>query len=133
MIKPKNKKCVECGREDQPWFSKKRCKSCAQKAYSSKQLSKQNVNKYIKPVSDKQAERLKKYRKLRDEYMTVNSVCEVRGCKRKATDLHHMKGRVGEDLTNVDYFLAVCRPCHTWIEEHPAEAKEQGYSTDRLS
>ena len=25
----KNKKCTSCGREDQPWFSKKRCKGCA--------------------------------------------------------------------------------------------------------
>lgn len=33
MIQPKNKKCVECGREDLPHFSKKRCKNCATKAY----------------------------------------------------------------------------------------------------
>lgn len=29
----KNKKCTECGREDQPWFSRKRCRNCAQKGY----------------------------------------------------------------------------------------------------
>lgn len=34
MIKRVNKKCTECGREDQPWFSKKRCKSCASKSYN---------------------------------------------------------------------------------------------------
>jgi hypothetical protein len=28
MIKAKNKECIICGRTDQPWFSKKRCKSC---------------------------------------------------------------------------------------------------------
>lgn len=33
-MKKVNKKCIECGREDQPWFSKKRCKSCAQKSYA---------------------------------------------------------------------------------------------------
>lgn len=34
MIKPKNKKCKECGRDDQPLFSKGRCKVCAQKSYA---------------------------------------------------------------------------------------------------
>lgn len=29
MIKAKNKICIVCGRYDQPWFSKKRCRSCA--------------------------------------------------------------------------------------------------------
>lgn len=33
MIKAKNKKCVECGREDLPHFSKGRCKYCASKSY----------------------------------------------------------------------------------------------------
>jgi len=32
-IKPKNKECIECGRTDMPWFSKKRCKYCAMQSY----------------------------------------------------------------------------------------------------
>lgn len=32
----KNKKCISCGREDQPHFSKKRCKACSQKDYAKK-------------------------------------------------------------------------------------------------
>lgn len=31
---PKNKKCIECGREDLPHFSNKRCYYCARKSYS---------------------------------------------------------------------------------------------------
>lgn len=34
MIKLKPKKCIECGREDLPHFSKKRCKHCAMKSYA---------------------------------------------------------------------------------------------------
>lgn len=30
----KNKKCIECGREDLPHFSKKRCIYCAKKSYT---------------------------------------------------------------------------------------------------
>ena len=36
IMKSKNKKCISCGREDQPNFSKKRCKGCAQKDYAKK-------------------------------------------------------------------------------------------------
>lgn len=40
MIARKNKKCIECGRDDRPWFSNKRCKSCAEKSYGKpKQVS----------------------------------------------------------------------------------------------
>jgi hypothetical protein len=43
-----------------------------------------------------------------------------------------MKGRIGNLLTDPKYFLAVCRQCHNWIEEHPKEAKELGYSVSRI-
>lgn len=39
MIKPKNKKCIECGRDDLPHFSKKRCRYCVSKDYKLKQKS----------------------------------------------------------------------------------------------
>lgn len=41
MIKPKLKKCIECGREDLPHFSKKRCKYCAMKSYSTPKANRQ--------------------------------------------------------------------------------------------
>lgn len=139
MIRLKPKKCVECGREDQPWFSKKRCKSCSQKAYSQK-LSEQNVNKIksgekkppkLNLVSTKQAARLKEYMKLRNQFLEINDRCER--CGGDATEVHHAAGRVGDNLIDTDNFVAVCRPCHQWIETHPTESKEQGYSRNRLS
>lgn len=42
MIKPKNKVCVVCQKDTEPWFSNKRCKSCAKASYGKP-----------KPVSDK--------------------------------------------------------------------------------
>ena len=51
MIKKVNRKCVECGREDQPWFSRKRCRSCSQKSYT--QTKRQNIKKvYVKKERD---------------------------------------------------------------------------------
>jgi hypothetical protein len=44
-----------------------------------------------------------------------------------------MKGRSGELLMDSRFFVAVCRNCHEWIENHPVEAKELGYSISRLA
>lgn len=64
MIKPKNKKCVVCGRDDQPWFSKKRCKSCSQKSYG-KISSKPTT---IKPITAKTQKKKKAQSELRNVY-----------------------------------------------------------------
>lgn len=52
MIKSKNKVCIECGRNDLPHFSKKRCMYCSQKAYA-------QPKKITKKTSDKRKERSK--------------------------------------------------------------------------
>lgn len=85
----------------------------------------------IKPVAKKTMIELKKYRKLRTEFLNAHPVCQVDGCG-PATDVHHMKGRVGELLTNTEYFLAVSRTCHNKIEKEPDWAKAMGYSLSRL-
>ena len=36
--------------------------------------------------------------------------CEV--CKKKAVDLHHIKGRIGQGSDDVENIIALCRPCH---------------------
>lgn len=55
MIKPKNKICISCGSDKYPWFSKKRCRSCAQKEYTKKSIekNKDKPNARISPRSDK--------------------------------------------------------------------------------
>jgi len=63
-------------------------------------------------------------------FLNDNPFCKV--CGKSATDVHHMRGKIGEDLTDSRYFLAVCRGCHTLIEENPTWAKEKGYSLNRL-
>jgi len=66
--------------------------------------------------------------------MEQNKVCQAKlfGCTHLSTDLHHIKGRVGDLLTDENNFLAVCRSCHTFIEENPKFAKEKGFSKSRL-
>lgn len=72
-MKGNNKKCISCGREDQPWFSKKRCKRCAT-IEDSKPLKRGSTIK-------KQTEKNKLYRKsqsaIRDAYFDYH----IRNCR----------------------------------------------------
>lgn len=127
MIKRKKKVCKECN-ELRYLFSKGRCKECAQKSYSKPKTKK----KYISPISKKQTESLKKYRKLRDEYMANHPKCEV--CGKDSQDLHHkLHVRTGRALTDVKWFMAVCRSCHNKIHENHSWAVKNGYLADALT
>lgn len=92
------------------------------------------ARKYIRQVSDKRMEQLKNYSGEVKAYKKKNNNCEVRlqGCSKLTTDVHHMKGRLGSNLMDQRYWIAVCRNCHRWIEEHPKSAKKLGFSSSRL-
>ena len=88
-----------------------------------------------KPISKKSAKRIdeeKVYNKKKKDYLIAFPHCEVKKCRKDSTDIHHKKGRVGSLLTDDNYFMAVCRGCHSEIELNPIWAKENGYSLDRL-
>ncbi len=90
------------------------------------------TNSRIRSVSPKRQKQMDEYRVVRLEFLMSHKVCQVEACNNKATDIHHMRGRTGERLLDKSDFLAVCRSCHTYIEEHPAWAKAKGYSRSRL-
>lgn len=77
-------------------------------------------------------EREKEYSKKKKAYVKAHPACEVKDCENETNDLHHMCGRVGDLLTDENYFLAVCRKHHDIIEKNPAWAKQNGYSISRL-
>ena len=79
----------------------------------------------MRKTSKKRAKQLKIYRSLRDKYLEENLYCEK--CGRFGTILHHKNGRTGERLYDINYFMAVCDPCHKWIHEHPKESREKGW------
>lgn len=83
--------------------------------------------------SVKRAKQERLYSKIRKAFLEENPVCHVECCESDSIEVHHMKGRIGALLTDVTYFLAVCRAHHNLIESHPAEAKKRGYSLSRLS
>ena len=73
------------------------------------------------------------YKKLRIKFLT-DRMCEAKldGCTLRATDVHHKKGRIGDNMLDVNHWLGVCRTCHNWIENHPDESYELGFSKKRL-
>lgn len=101
------------------------------------------VRKPIKVMSAKMKTQLAKYHRLKIKFMErpENKHCPVNG--QATTDVHHKMGRVGfadqsardKDiplLLDERFWLAVSRSGHRWIEEHPTQAKERGFSLDRL-
>lgn len=72
----------------------------------------------IKPLSDKRAKQNRAYLTLRKVYLENNKTCAIKlkGCTKKATEIHHSEKRTGALLTNIEFFVATCRSCHTKVE-----------------
>jgi hypothetical protein len=88
----------------------------------------------IRPISGKQRIKNQDYSKLREVFLKGHPLCEAKlcNCEKIATDVHHKKGR-GVYLLAIETWLAICRTCHQWVEEHPDEAKQKGLSDSRLN
>lgn len=141
-MKRKKGTCSECGEPDR-WLGRVKppqCISCYEflkaKEYTERQRKKREEEKAagkvkkpkkIKPMSAKRKKELEEYERVRDIYMAEHKTCEVKGCFREANDLHHKAGRIGSLLTDINYFMAVCRGCHDKIHENPKWAESKGY------
>jgi len=45
-----------------------------------------------------------------------------------ATDVHEIKTRArGGSITDLDNLALLCRPCHTFITQNPAQGKAEGW------
>ena len=78
---------------------------------------------------------LDEYSKKRKAFLALNNLCQAKvvpTCSVTATDVHHKAGR-GSNHNNINTWLAVCRNCHQWIEEHPNDAKSLNLSESRLN
>jgi len=133
MIEKKKKLCNNCNTLQFIWKNDKGsryCKSCWYKAKepSSKPLAKKPIN----PKSEKMKVLDAAYSKLRRKFMEEKPMCEAKlhCCTGSSTDVHHKKGR-GQYHLVVSTWLSVCRSCHSYIEEHPADAIELGLSDTR--
>lgn len=140
----KKKICSSCGIECFLWKSTpKLCKSCALKnstpigeftMTSNKTLQSTKTFKPINKQSDKEKKRQAQYKLVRAYYISGHPNCEAQlnGCTLESTDIHHQKGKIGKLLIDMNFFVALCRSCHSYLEVHPKEAKELGFSLNRL-
>lgn len=92
--------------------------------------------KEIPKKSENQKDLDKKFAKEKSKYLKAHPFCEAKiegECQKVSMDVHHKKGKVGEeDYLNPAFFLACCRKCHTIIEANPRFAKDMGFSVSRL-
>lgn len=86
--------------------------------------------KPLAPTSPKRRAELAIYRRLRDEFLAQYPVCQR--CHREPSELHHARGRVGADLTDVSTFRALGRECHRFVTENPRQAIAEGWSLPRI-
>jgi hypothetical protein len=88
---------------------------------------KDKPRQHIKPVSAKRNSEGAEYTRLRKEFLAAHPVCQFPGCTcREGLEIHH-KARRGRFFLRTDTWMAVCRWCHTQIEQNPTWAKENGY------
>jgi len=131
----KLKTCDGCQKETVIWKNHegfKYCKYCwsCQKAINSDSPQKPTDYK-IPLVSSKRKKKDAEYSKLREKYLTENPLCmvKVNGCSHGATDVHHKFSGSDRDTYYLvqSTWLAVCRACHSWIHEHPEDARTMGW------
>lgn len=133
----KKKICSKCNLESFIWSSRggeKLCKKCSTTGVDMKKPT--TKAKPIAPRSQKRSKEEKLYSAKRVLFLLDFSMCQanIQGvCKGQATEVHHKKGRIGNDLLDETNWLALCHNCHEYIENHREFAMEKGYSIKRIT
>jgi hypothetical protein len=88
------------------------------------------ASKPMRRVSERRKKENKLYTQVRNDYLATHPRCEC--CiKAPATEIHHRRGRWKSRLTDITYFLAICRPCHDRIHHNPEWAYATGLMLHR--
>jgi hypothetical protein len=140
-MKKNLKPCGICSKETIIWKNHggiKYCQPCwnKQNTVTGKDTKPTKRQTPIAPRSSKRAEQERKYSIVRRSFLLSSPLCKAKlpnRCTIKATEIHHIAGRIGTKLTDVENFLPVCRECHTWIEMNPLKAKELGLSKSKTN
>ena len=82
------------------------------------------TRKPIRPVSKALAKRKRQYSPIRAKWLAINSRCAVFP-NRRATEIHHTRGRIGRLLNMTEFWVPVSREGYRWINDNPAEARNR--------
>lgn len=99
-----------------PWFIAK---------HGNKPIKKSR--KRIPSMSKKRQKTSRIYREMAKAFLIANGICQVTLCTKKATQVHHTRGRRGSNYLDMTTWMAVCPGCHESIHQYPQWAKEAGY------
>lgn len=96
-------------------------KEQAAKDAIARQRAKQPIKKQkqIKPLSKKKQQDMRTYQVRRKHHLEKHPNCQLKldVCIGKASEIHHSKGRIGNNLTNSNTFVSACRPCHKKLHD----------------
>jgi hypothetical protein len=130
----KQKKCRNCKELFTPQHSSLEvaCSFKCAKEGRKPNLKLKEVYKIPKVSKKRQVEQLQ-YQVLRTEFLAKleNKICPITNLP--TTDIHHKKGRIGSLFLNTEFWIALSREGHKFVEENPEWSKENGYSLNRLS
>lgn len=84
----------------------------------------------MRRVSIKRQKQREEYKPIRLEYLQAHEFCEL--CQENPSqEIHHKRGTNGDRLNDNNFFMAVCRPCHVYIENNRAWSYANGYLIKR--
>lgn len=77
-------------------------------------------------MSDKRKSEKEIYLKLRLKFLQKFEVCQI--CSvRFSGDIHHKKGTAGAYYLDTTTWMALCRPCHQYLENNKKWARSMGF------
>lgn len=80
--------------------------------------------KWIRRRSVRMERKIAEYRRERLLFLADHPICEFPGCRRKSTQIHHRRGRVGCLLLLKQFWTAICWAHHRWIGENPRASRD---------
>jgi hypothetical protein len=89
----------------------------------------------IKPFSKKRRCVNREYQKESKKFRQDNPECAIRSpvCIGETQGVHHKKGKASvELLMDKRFWLPSCNPCNTYVEEHDAWARENGFKESKF-
>lgn len=90
--------------------------------------------KPIKKESDARKEINKQLKKLAPQIIAKHPMCQIKSekCTGKSECVHHVRGRLKDNILNEKTLLSVCAACNLWCETNTAEAVAKGFKKSRF-
>lgn len=115
------------------------CQGCWNKKNSKEKptIKRQEIKRSTTPIkkfSDRRAKENAAYSVLRKVFLKDHPFCQLSIkdiCTKVSTDIQHKRGRL-EYFLDTTTWASSCRACHTYANDHPQEAIENGWAELRL-